>query len=233
MSRSHLGWAAFRQDPTIFRPTILPRTPAQNVTVSNSIFRRGHGLSVGSETINGVWHIRANNVQFLGTDNGFRIKTGRDRGNQIYDMVIQNLQMTDVPTPLSLSEYYPTIPDVKQGDITQPEPPDTRPFVHDITITNVTATNPKTVRSDATTSGGLIIGLPESPMFNVNLSNISITTAAAAGTYMRLRNVDNLTCSNVVIAPLGQGSPNFGYTFDNEGGLTNINGCDVSPLPPS
>ena len=92
----------------------------------NLIFRRGHGLSVGSETINGVWHIRANNVQFFGTDNGFRIKTGRDRGNQIYDMVIQNLQMTDFPT-LSLSEYYPTIPDVKQGDITQPEPPDTGP----------------------------------------------------------------------------------------------------------
>jgi polygalacturonase len=214
-------------------PYNLPRVPTSNVTVYSSIFRRGHGLSVGSETVNGIQHIRANYVQFLGTDNGFRIKTGRDRGNQIFDMVIQNLQMTDVPTPISLSEYYPTIPGVTQGDIPQPEPPETRPFVHDITIANVTATNPKTVRSDATTSGGLIIGLPESPMFNVNLSNISITTANPAGTYMRLRNVDNLTCSNVVIAPLGQVSPNFGHTFDNEGGLTNINGCDVSPLPPS
>ena len=213
-------------------PYNLPRVPTSNVTVYSSIFRRGHGLSVGSETVNGIQHIRANYVQFLGTDNGFRIKTGRDRGNQIFDMIIQNLQMTDVPTPISLSEYYPTIPGVTQGDIPQPEPPETRPFVHDITIRNVTVTNPKTVR-DTNVTGGLIIGLPESPMFNVNLSNISITTAAAAGTYMRLRNVDNLTCSNVVIAPLGQVSPNFGHTFDNEGGLTNISGCDVSPLPPS
>ena len=69
------------------------------------------------------------------------------------------------------------------------------------------------------------------PHYNVILSDISIM--AAAPTDMRLRNVDHLTCNNVVISPLSQASPNFGYTFDNEGGLTNISGCDVSPIPPT
>jgi polygalacturonase len=58
-------------------------------------------MSVGSETVNGVNHIRAHDIMFLGTDNGFRIKTGRDRGNEIADMVIERLQMTDVTTPIS------------------------------------------------------------------------------------------------------------------------------------
>jgi polygalacturonase len=213
-------------------PYNLPRVPTSNVSVYRSVFRRGHGLSVGSETVNGIQHIRANYVQFLGTDNGFRIKTGRDRGNQIFDMIIQNLQMTDVPTPISLSEYYPTIPGVTQPDISQPEPPETRPFVHGIRISNVNVTNPKTVR-DTNVTGGLIIGLPESPIYNVRLNNINISTSTPGGTYMRLRNVDQLRCSNVAITPLNQGSPNFDQTFDNEGGLTNVIGCDISPSPPS
>lgn len=212
-------------------PYNLPRIATSNVTISNSIFRRGHGLSVGSETINGVNHIRANTIQFLGTDNGFRIKTGRDRGNQISDMVIQNLRMVDVPTPISLSEYYPTVPGATQGDIVQPENPATRPYVHDISISNVVVTNPKTVRN-TNVGASLIVGIPESPIYNVALKNISITTAATAGTYMRLRNVNNLTCSNVTITPLNLGSPNFDHAFDNEKGLTNISGCDVSPQSP-
>lgn len=54
-------------------------------------------------------------------------------------------------------------------------------------------------------------------------------------TFMRLRNLDHLTCNNVVITPLNPGPPNNGYTFDDEGGLTDIVGCDVAPseAPPS
>jgi polygalacturonase len=201
-------------------PYNLPRVPTSNLTVVNSVFGRGHGLSVGSETYNGIQHIRASNITFLGTDNGFRIKTGRDRGNQIYDMVIQNLTMVDVPTPLSLSAYYPTVPTATQGDIVQPITAE--PYVHDITVSNVTVTNPRTVR-DTATSGGLVLGLPESPIYNLALSGIHITSSQP--TYMRLRNLVNSSCSDVVIAPLNPGAPNFSNTFDDEGGLQNDPGC--------
>ena len=210
-------------------PYNLPRVPTSGITVINSVFGRGHGLSVGSETVNGIQNIYANNITFLGTDNGFRIKTGRDRGNQIYGMLIENLTMVDVPTPLSLSEYYPTIPTPSQGDIVQPITPETTPYVHDITISNVTATNPGTVRPGAVTTGGLIIGVPESPIYNLSLNHIHIS--AAQPTYMRLRNLVNSACNDVVIAPLNPGTPNFGNTFDDEGGLQNDPGCTVAGHP--
>jgi len=211
-------------------PYSLPKIPLSDVHISDSTFKRGHGMSVGSETVNGVNHIRAHDITFLGTDNGFRIKTGRDRGNEIFDMVIERLQMTDVTTPISISEYYPTIPGPTAGDITQPQIPATQPHVHDITISDVSSTNPQTVRV-VKSSGGLIVGLPESPIRRLSLRNISIATANASGSYTRLRNVDQLSCLNVTVTPLNQGAPNLGHTFDNEGGLTNLVGCDLAPAP--
>jgi polygalacturonase len=208
-------------------PYNLPRLPLSDVHISHSTFKRGHGMSVGSETVNGVLHIRAHDITFLGTDNGFRIKTGRDRGNEIADMVIERLQMTDVTTPISLSGYYPTIPSATQGDITQPHIPATQPHVHDITISRLSATNPETVRA-VTTSGGLLVGIPESPIRHVLLDRISIATASAGGTFTRLRNIDGLVCRDVTVTPLHQTTPNVGHTFDNEGGLSNLTGCDVS-----
>jgi polygalacturonase len=142
-------------------------------------------------------------------------------------MRIERLTMTDVTTPLSLSEYYPTIPGATQGDITQPHIPATQSNVHDIFISGVTAANPQTVRT-VTSSGGLIIGLPEAPMRNVFLDDISITSASTSGTYTRLRNLDGLACRNVTVTPLHATAPNAGHTFDNESGLTNITGCDVA-----
>ena len=207
-------------------PYNLPRIPTSDLRVEDSVFGRGHGLSIGSETVNGVQHIRARNIQFLGTDNGFRIKTGRDRGNQIFDICVRDLKMTDVGTPLSLSEYYPTIPEPTQGDIAQPEPAATRPYVHDISINTVEANNPGTVRTQ-TTGPSLIVGVPESPIANLTLGDIAINSAAPV--YIRLRNVDGLTCQNVGVTPVSVSTPSQGHVFDNEGGLQAIEGCDVSP----
>jgi polygalacturonase len=208
-------------------PYNLPKLPLRGVHISHSTFKRGHGMSVGSEGVNGVNHIHAHDITFLGTDNGFRIKTGRDRGNELAHMMIERLTMTDVATPISLSEYYPTIPSATQGDITQPQIPATQPHVHDIFISDLTATNPQTVRT-VTASGGLIIGLPESPIRRVFLNRVSITTANTSGTFTRLRNIDGLVCNDVTVTPLHLTAPNSGHTFDNEGGLSNLTGCDVA-----
>src|SRR5215469_15509672 len=191
-------------------PYNLPRVPLHDVHISNSTFKRGHGMSVGSETVNGVNNIHAHDITFLGTDNGFRIKTGRDRGNEIAHMRIERLTMTDVGTPISLSEYYPTVPSATQGDITQPQIPATEPKVHDIFISDLTVTNPKTVRN-TNVGNGLIIGVPESPIQNVVLSNVSIATANSSGTFVRLRNITGLVCKNVTVTPLHATAPNSGH----------------------
>lgn len=198
-------------------PYSLPQIATSNVTVVNSRFGTGHGLSVGSETVNGVNTIQVNNILFAGTDNGFRIKTGRDRGNQIYGMTVSNLVMVDVPTPLSLSEYYPNIPTATQGDIVQTITRE--PFVHDISISNVTVTNPRTVRN-TTVGGGLVVGLPESPLYNLSLSRIHISSSNPSA--MRLRNLKDSSCSDVVIASTA-GVPIA--PFSPEGGLVNVQGC--------
>lgn len=204
-------------------PYNLPRAATSGVTVANSVFGTGHGLSVGSETVNGINNIRGINILFLGTDNGFRIKTGRDRGNQIYDIVMNRLTMVDVPTPLSLSEYYPTIPSATQGDIVQPITEE--PHVHDVTVSYLNALNPGTVRATNVT-GGLMIGLPESPLQAITLNHVHIVSQAP--TFMRLRNITGSTCNDVVIAPLNPGAPNNGATFDDEGGVVGNTGCGGS-----
>src|SRR5260370_24493233 len=158
-----------------------------------STFKAGQSMSVGSEGVNGGLHIHAHDITFLGTDNGFRIKTGRDRGNELDHMMVERLTMTDVATPISLSEYYPNIASATQGDITQPQIPATQPHVHDIFISDLTATNPQTVRT-VTASGGLIIGLPESPIRRVFLNPVSITTANTSGTLPRLRTIHRRRC---------------------------------------
>ena len=208
-------------------PYNLPRLPLRDVHISHSTFKRGHGMSVGSEAVNGVIGVHAHDITFLGTDNGFRIKTGRDRGNDIADMRIERLTMTDVATPISLSEYYPNVPSATTGDLPQPQIPATEPKVHDIFISNLTDTNPQTVRS-VNVGNGLVIGVPESPIRHVVLNNINIATANTSGTFIRLRNIDGLVCQNVTVTPLHQTGPNVGHTFDNEGGLTNLTGCDVA-----
>ncbi len=192
-------------------PYNLPRLATSNLTIVNSVFRSGHGLSVGSETYNGINNIRAMNITFLGTDNGFRIKTGRDRGNQIYNITMSNLMMTDVPTPLSLSDYYPTVPTPTQGDL--PQPITAEPYTHDISITDLNATNPRTVRQTNTT-GGLILGLPlnESPIYNLTLNHVHISAAQA--TTIRVRNLANSSCNDVTVTPtnsvftIDPGAPN-------------------------
>src|SRR5215469_755586 len=140
-----------------------------DVIVTNITAGTGHGISVGSEASNGVNHVTIQNVSYTGTSDGFRIKTGRDRGNQIDDINLNNIRMTNVALPLSINAYYPA-----SGGPTEP-PYDparpltkTTPYVHDITINNFTATG--------ATSQSIIEGLPESCIQRVNLSNVSIQT---------------------------------------------------------
>ncbi len=125
--------------------------------------------------------------------------------------------MVDVPTPLSLSEYYQNIPTATQGDIVQTITRE--PFVHDISISNVTVTNPRTVRN-TTVGGGLVVGLPESPLYNLSLSRIHISSSNPSA--MRLRNLKDSSCSDVVIASTA-GVPIA--PFSPEGGLVNVQGC--------
>lgn len=142
--------------------------PSRNITIRDCEFRNGHGLSIGSEVAGGVQHVLAERIHFKGTGTGIRVKSNRDRGNDISDLVYRDITMEDVDTAILLSEFYPKIPAVIEGA------PVTRltPRFHDITISNLKATGSK--------AAAVIVGLPESPIKNLTLTNVHISAKKGA-----------------------------------------------------
>jgi polygalacturonase len=141
-----------------------PDSPSTDITITDCTFEAGHGLSIGSEVAGGVQHVHAQRISFKGTDQGIRVKSNRDRGNDISDLTFKDITMTDVKTSILISEYYPkTMP---EGDVAAAPVQRLTPHFHNIRIENV-----KSVNSDW---AGVIVGLPESPVVDIQLKNVDI-----------------------------------------------------------
>ena len=142
-----------------------PDDPTRDVTITDCTFMHGHGLSIGSEISGGAQNVRAERIHFEGTDNGIRVKSNRDRGNDVSHLFFRDIEMKDVKNALVISEYYPKIlpPDSETAQ------PVTRltPHFHDIVLENMTATG--------SAMAGAIVGLPEAPISGVVLRNVKIS----------------------------------------------------------
>ena len=143
----------------------LPQLPTSNVLITNIIARTGQGISIGSEAANGVNNVTIENVHFMGTKYGFRIKTARDRGGEIHDITVKNLVMDGVGWPIGIDSYYSPVGPDPRGPA-EPITP-TTPRVYDISIQDIVATG---------TGQSHIRGLPESCIKNVTLDGVSIQT---------------------------------------------------------
>jgi len=141
-----------------------PDSPSHDITITDCTFMHGHGLSVGSELSGGAYNITAERIQFNGTDNGIRVKANRDRGHDVSHLVFKDLQMKDVKNAIIISEYYPKVLP-PAGEAPQPIGRLT-PHFHDIVLENITASGSR--------NAGVIAGLPESPVEDVVLKNVSI-----------------------------------------------------------
>jgi hypothetical protein len=142
-----------------------PDAPSRNITITDCVFLHGHGLSVGSELAGGAQNIRAERIQFKGTDQGIRIKSNRDRGHDVSHLFFKDITMEGVKTAILISEYYPSV-----------EPPaDNRPqaigrltpLFHDFHIENVTAIGSQV--------SAVVFGLPESPVKNLTMKNVHLS----------------------------------------------------------
>jgi polygalacturonase len=140
-----------------------------NIEISDSVMHEGHGISVGSETANGIGSVNIHDVRFYKTENGFRVKSARDRGAQIGPVQASNLLMFDVKTPMLFTDSYTgqsgaadaALPAIEPAEITA-----TTPFIHDVTVTDLKAVNAQIA--------GVFSGLPEAPLKNIQLKNINI-----------------------------------------------------------
>jgi polygalacturonase len=165
----------------------------ENITIVDCVFKHGHGLSIGSETVGGVRNVFVRNVTFENTDNGIRIKSDRKRGGTVENLVCENITMKNVRGAITVTSYYPKIP---TNDVAQPVT-DTTPRYRNITIRNLTATSTK--------SAGVIVGLPESGIENVLLENVTITAEQAG---LEIRHARGVELKNVKITPK-KGTPIF------------------------
>ena len=141
-----------------------PDSPSTDITITDCQFEAGHGLSIGSEVAGGVQHVHAKRISFKGTDQGIRVKANRDRGNDISDLTFDDITMDDVRTSILISEYYPKV--MPEGPVAAEPVQRLTPHFHNIRITNV-----KSINSD---SAGVIVGLPESPVVDIQLKNVDI-----------------------------------------------------------
>jgi polygalacturonase len=141
-----------------------PDAPSINITITDCTFENGHGLSIGSEIAGGVQNVHAERIHFKGTDQGIRIKSARDRGNDVSNLSFKDITMEDVKTAILITEFYPQ--GAPEGEVPAEPVGRLTPKFHDITIENVTATG--------SNSAGTIVGLPESPVVGLTLKNVHL-----------------------------------------------------------
>ena len=165
----------------------------------NSTFTNGNGIVIGSEAVNGVYNVVARNIVENNTGYGLLIKSSRARGSHatgIYNIMAQNFTLTSVRQPLAISAYDPAVGGPVEPPYDPPQPITAlTPNIHDITISGLTATG--------ATAESVIVGLPESCIRNVSLSNVSITGRSAG---LRLRNMTG-TFTNVTSTLPNENSP--------------------------
>lgn len=182
---------------------VIPGRPfaSEDITVTDCLFLHGHGMSVGAATVGGVRNVTVQNCRFENTENGIRVKSLRGRGGMVENIRFSDITMSNVNPAITFTCYYLTN---SAGDPVPRFPPEhdapqavheTTPVFRNICVSNLTAT--------CQNSAGVMIGLPESPISNVVLENVSIR---AATTGLAIRNAKDVQFKHVTVVN-GQGPP--------------------------
>ena len=151
------------------------KKPANRHTIRNCLMQFGHGaITLGSEMAGGVTNLTVNRCVFKETDRGLRIKTRRGRGKDavIDGVVFDNIKMEGVLTPIVINMWYNCCdPDRHSEYVWSREvlPVDDRtPYLGKFTFKNMICEN-------CEAAACYCDGLPERPIEEINLQNISFT----------------------------------------------------------
>jgi polygalacturonase len=153
---------------------IVIKTGGTNILIEDNTIRHGHGISIGSETTSGINHMLVRRCTFEDTDNGIRIKSMRGAGGLVENVRYTELTMKNVENAIIIQLDYVdnNRPDFK-GD------PAKVPAIRNILLDHLTITGSR--------DAGIIHGLPDSPITNITLSDISLQ----AETDLDVKNADN------------------------------------------
>ena len=149
--------------------------PADHHTIRNCLMEHGHGaVTLGSEIGAGVRNLSVSKCVFVGTDRGLRIKSRRGRGKNCFinNVTFENIRMDGVLTPIAINLWYNCCdPDRESEYVWSREklPVDDRtPRMGRFRFRNIACTN-------AEVAACYIDGLPEAPIDEVALENVSVS----------------------------------------------------------
>lgn len=170
-----------------------PDAASSNIRITNNVCLAGRGISIGSETMGGVKNVLIENNTIEGAMYGIRIKTPRERGGVVQDIVFRNNLARDVQTPFVFSSYYEGRPNAEEevrkvianggftlgqqlypgeADPAQPYVVNRTPYIRNVLVDGFAATNADRV--------GLILGLPEKAIDNLQFRNTRIEARTGA-----------------------------------------------------
>lgn len=164
--------------------------PTEDVLVENCVVYHAHGgFTIGSEMSGGVKNVRVENCLFLGTDIGLRFKSTRGRGGAVENIFIHNVNMTDIPgDAINFNLYYggkSPLDDMATTETNFPPATEETPAFKDIHIENLVCRGAK--------NAIVLQGLPEMPLQNITLKNVSITSRQGVS----VTDAENISFENV------------------------------------
>lgn len=153
---------------------LMKGRPCENIVVLGCTMAHGHGgVVIGSEMSGGVKNVSVANCIFQNTERGIRVKTRRKRGGYIRGASFSNITMENVGAVITMNGYYccvcgeyPFPPEILFDEGAQPVD-ELTPSFSDIRISGITARG-------VTGVGIYLYGLPESPIENVSITDISM-----------------------------------------------------------
>ncbi|MEB3767717.1 glycoside hydrolase family 28 protein [Acinetobacter sp. MD2] len=122
-------------------------------------FGAGHGLSIGSETTDGVYNIDVNGLTLNGTTNGLRIKSDASASGEVANVNYNTVTMTNVANALMMDTIY----EKKSGS--------TKANWHDVSYNNITVNGKSKFIFNGTNASKPLAAT----MRNMHLSNANIT----------------------------------------------------------
>ena len=172
------------------------RSPAENFVIEGCTVFKGHGgFVIGSEMSGGVRNILVRNCTFMGTDTGLRFKSTRGRGGTVERIFIDGIGMTEIKGDAVVFDLYygnkvATRVDSRgervPAEVDAAPVDETTPSFRDIRISNMVCAGARRAM--------FFNGIPEMPVRNVTLENVSITAEEGARLVysedISLRNVD-------------------------------------------
>ena len=148
--------------------------PTEDVLVEGCTVYHAHGgFTIGSEMSGGVRNMLVTNCTFIGTDIGLRFKSTRGRGGVVEKIYVTNIRMADIPgDAINFNLYYggKSALEDSGGVVETNFPPVTEetPAFRDIHLENIICWGAQ--------NAIVLQGLPEMPLDNITLKNISITS---------------------------------------------------------